>query len=154
MRIIKIRTGVTALILGTALTVCAATVASAAPSPSSPARTAPAAAALAKAGPATQGSFEGCPSGWVCIYPFSGFNGGKPDPNLMFFTYGNHDLANVTGTHMLVDNQTGGAWDFECSGYGGTGETLNSGQGLSWGDIAFTPVNSVRLKANDNACTG
>lgn len=139
MGIVKVRTGVTALILGATLAFGGAGVASA--SPGSPARAA-----------ATASSFEGCPSGYVCIYPFSGFNGGKPD--LFFYTYGNHNLVDVIGVHMLVDNQTGHAWDFECSGYGGTGTTLAGGEAFSYADINFTPVNSVRLKPDDNPCTG
>ena len=81
----------------------------------------------------------------------------RGEPGADFAGFGGADRG-VAGEGFLPVvpglKRTGGAWDFECSGYDGTGKTLDFGQGLSWGDIAFTPVNSVRLEPNDNACTG
>ncbi|HTZ43407.1 MAG TPA: hypothetical protein VMB79_06055 [Jatrophihabitans sp.] len=102
-------------------------------------------AAPAEAAPAA--SSEGCPSGYVCIYPGASWNGGSP--SLKFYTYGYHNLSNVVGTHRFFNNQTGGASAYACSGYNGTGSDL-FGVTTGWADENFTPANSVVLDASGN----
>lgn len=97
---------------------------------------------------ATTASSEGCPSGYVCIYPSTNWNGGVP--SLKFLTYGYHNLTNVTGHHRIFNNQTGGASAYGCSGYGGTGSMLFGLFSPGWADEYFTPVNSVVLNASGN----
>lgn len=164
MRIMKIKTGVAALAAGAALVAGAATAAQAAPSTAGPSahgtarfghpnRPAPLplpAAAQQSAQP--NATIEGCKPGYVCLYPGQSWNGGHPSAT--YLTYGNHNLNDVIGYHYLLDNQTGGAWDFECQGYNGTGATLDGGQSVSSADIYFTPVNSIRLEKAESICTG
>lgn len=140
MRTKSIRPGLTTLALAAVLfagTVPAATTSSARD-------TASAAGAVRPDGiqPAAT-TVHGCPAGWVCFYP--GQNWNNDHPTLKWYYYGYYNLSNVLGFHYLYDNQTGGAWDFECSGYNGTGSVLSAGPGGTWADIDFTPVNSVKL---------
>jgi len=100
------------------------------------------------AGATTAATTEGCPSGWVCIYPSTNWNGGVP--SLKFYTYGYHNLSNVTGNHRFFNNQTGGASAYNCSGYNGTGTDLGGVHATLWADVNFTPVNSVVLDASGN----
>ena len=97
---------------------------------------------------ATTASTEGCPSGYVCIYPSTNWNGGVP--SLKFLTYGYHNLTNVTGYHRMFNNQTGGASAYACSGSGGTGRDLCGVHATLWTDANFTPVYSVVLDASGN----
>jgi hypothetical protein len=89
---------------------------------------------------------EGCPSGYVCIYPSTNWNGGVP--SLKFYTYGYHNLTNVVGKHRFFNNQTGGASAYACSGYGGTGSVLFGLDAGGWADENFTPANSVVLNSS------
>ncbi|MFV8186341.1 hypothetical protein [Streptomyces sp. AF1B] len=91
------------------------------------------------------GTVEGCPSGYVCIYPQdAGWNGGHP--SLKYYTYGAHNLSNQYGVHRIFNNQTGGAKMHTCKGSGGT--QCDSGY-LPAGDYMdknLTPINSIVLQ--------
>jgi hypothetical protein len=55
-------------------------------------------------------SFQGCPSGYVCIYPRDqGWNGGHPEVGGLFYSYGAHNLSNQYGNHYIFNNQYGEA---------------------------------------------
>jgi hypothetical protein len=89
-----------------------------------------------------------CPYGAVCIYPQNvDPRGGAhyPESNGIFYSYGYHNLSNQYGWHYIVDNQYGGAWDYECSGYNGTGTVLEIGAEQSWGRLWMDPINSIVL---------
>ncbi|AQZ62095.1 unnamed protein product [[Actinomadura] parvosata subsp. kistnae] len=82
----------------------------------------------------------GCPSGHVCIYPDATPNG-NPDT---YFRYGAHNLRNVFGDRLVVNNQTGGAGLRLCAAYGGQ----NCGARLGPGGyvVNLSPVNSILLE--------
>ncbi|MFB4423815.1 hypothetical protein C5F59_022360 [Streptomyces sp. QL37] len=85
---------------------------------------------------------HGCPSGAVCLYPGSGWNGDKPEH--MYWSYGAHNLVDETGTHRVLNNQTGGATAALCKGYDG----VNCGDKGYPGETIvtnMTPINSIRL---------
>jgi hypothetical protein len=88
-------------------------------------------------------TFEGCPAGYVCLYPQdAGWNGGHP--SCMWFTYGAHNLSNQFGIHRFFNNQTGGAIARNCLGYDGTGcQGIQAAN--TWWDCNYTPYNSVLL---------
>ncbi|MET8605634.1 hypothetical protein ABZV92_19035 [Streptomyces rubiginosohelvolus] len=82
-----------------------------------------------------------CPSGAVCIRET---NGSILSRNI-FYSYGAHNLSNVTGNRVLVNNQTGGAGFQVCYDYNG-GRCSNVMRGV--GESApynMTPINSVVL---------
>jgi hypothetical protein len=82
-----------------------------------------------------------CPSGAVCIRET---NGSILSQNI-FYSYGYHNLSNVTGYRVLVNSQTGGAGFQVCFGYNGNN---CSGVVRGTGDYApynMTPINSVVL---------
>ncbi len=84
----------------------------------------------------------GCPSGYVCIYPGAGWNNGVPE--LKYVAYGSADLSNMTGTHRVYNNQTGGATVALCTSYGGAG--CGTYHAPAWyADVNLTPINSVDL---------
>ncbi|MET9296616.1 hypothetical protein [Streptomyces sp. NPDC003077] len=89
------------------------------------------------------GSWHGCPSGAVCVYPQNaGWNGDRP--SLVFYSYGAHNLSNQYGQHYVANNQTGGATARTCTGYNGTGceGYLYPGTFI---DKDMTPINSIVL---------
>jgi hypothetical protein len=89
-------------------------------------------------------TFQGCPDGYVCVYPQNkGYNGGVP--SLRFFTYGPHNLSNQFGTHRVLNNQTGGAIALFCNGFNGVDcpTYLPAGWVV---DINLTPINSIDLE--------
>jgi hypothetical protein len=89
------------------------------------------------------GSYEGCPSGYVCLYPENaGWNGGHP--SALYYYYGAYNLSNQYGTHRFFNNQTGGAVGHICTGYDGGGTCLGQPAG-TWSDDNFTPINSITL---------
>jgi hypothetical protein len=89
------------------------------------------------------GTIQGCPSGYVCLYPQNaGWNGGHP--SYKWYTYGAHNLSNQFGTHRFFNNQTGGAIARNCTGYNGTGCQGAQTAG-TWWDYNYTPYNSVLL---------
>ena len=70
--------------------------------------------------PPPTGTYQGCPSGAVCIYPQdAGWNNGHPSDS--YYSYGPHNLVNQFGTHRIFNNQTGGANMRNCTRTGGTG---------------------------------
>lgn len=96
----------------------------------------------AYATPAANAVTTGCPSGYVCIYPSAGWNNGVPQ--LKFVAYGSADLSNMTGTHRVYNNQTGGATVSLCTSYGGAG--CGAYHAPAWyADVNLTPINSVDL---------
>lgn len=89
-----------------------------------------------------QGTYQGCPSGYVCIYPGASWNNGVPEHK--YYTYGAHNLVNEYGTHRVFNNQTGGATVQGCKGYDGVNCGLKVKPGYYW-DEDLTPINSIRL---------
>jgi hypothetical protein len=88
-------------------------------------------------------SYQGCPSGYVCLYPQNaGWNGGHP--SAVYYRYGAYNLVNQYGTHRFFNNQTGGAVGHICTGYNGGGTCLGQPAG-TWSDDNFTPINSITL---------
>ncbi|WP_406510537.1 hypothetical protein [Streptomyces sp. NBC_00212] len=84
-----------------------------------------------------------CPSGAVCIRETDGSLLSK---NILY-SYGAHNLSNVTGYRVIVNSQTGGAGFTVCYGYNGTN---CSGVSRGTGEYApydMTPINSVVLVA-------
>lgn len=119
------------------LTVAAATLASTAVAFAAPAGASPAAAAAFKQ--------HGCPPGAVCIYPKgTGWNGGHPEANGFFYSYGYHNLTGQVGLHRIFNNQTGGAIMRTCTGYNGKGcqGIMDANQ---YEDKQMTPINSIVL---------
>ncbi len=93
--------------------------------------------------PAYAAEYQGCPDGWVCLYPQNaGWNGGHPSHK--WFRYGSYDLSNQLGIHRFLNNQTGGAKAWTCRNYGGTNCPTYQPAG-TWWDYDFTPINSVKL---------
>ncbi|MEU5583118.1 MULTISPECIES: hypothetical protein [Streptomyces] len=82
-----------------------------------------------------------CPSGAVCIRET---NGTILNKNI-FYRYGAHNLNNVTGERVLVNNQTGGAGFQVCKGYNGTNCSVVSRHVGEYAPYDFTPINSVVL---------
>lgn len=91
---------------------------------------------------ASGSTYEGCPYGYVCVYPGSNWNGGVP--SLKYYTYGVHDLYNQYGTHRVFNNQSGGAIARLCKNSDGTNcvFTLNS---WTYVDYDLTPINAIDL---------
>jgi hypothetical protein len=94
---------------------------------------------------AAAGTVEGCPSGYVCIYPQdSGWNGGHPSST--YYTYGSHNLSNEYGVHRVFNNQTGGAKMRTCKGYNGTQCDSGYLPAGTYMDKNLTPINSILLQ--------
>ena len=95
--------------------------------------------------PRAAGTVHGCPLGYVCVYPQNkGLNGDHP--SLFFYTYGAHNLSNQFGNHYIINNQTGGAWQWECYGYNGTrGWFTGSNPSSVPLQVNLTPINSIVL---------
>lgn len=112
---------------------------------------------------ADNGTVEGCPSGYACIYPVNaGWNHGVPEGRGLFFTYGVHPLSNEFNTHRVFNNQTSKALVFLCYDTAGTncptlldspyplplcaysefGALINN---VDYADINLTPFNSIKL---------
>ncbi|MER0449601.1 hypothetical protein ABR738_34505 [Streptomyces sp. Edi4] len=82
-----------------------------------------------------------CPSGAFCIRET---NGDILSRNI-FYSYGAHNLSNVTGNRVLVNSQTGGAGFEVCWGYNGvscSGVSRDTGE---YDPYDMTPINSVVL---------
>jgi hypothetical protein len=91
----------------------------------------------------TPSTIQGCPSGYVCVYPQNaGWNGGRPSHK--YYYYGVYNLRNQFGSHRVFNNQTGGAVVNLYSGYNGRNSIARMGA-TRWNDINLTPVNSIRL---------
>ncbi|MEW2517137.1 hypothetical protein [Actinacidiphila alni] len=95
---------------------------------------------------ATQAHAEGvhgCPTGAVCVYPGTGWN--NDHPSLALYSYGAHNLSGQVGSHMVVNNQYGGASATLWSGYNATGSALDVlPEGAAYIEN-LTPVNSISL---------
>ncbi|MFJ9630164.1 hypothetical protein ACIQPR_06925 [Streptomyces sp. NPDC091280] len=98
----------------------------------------------AQAKPADGPSWDGCPSGAVCIYGEGVVPANNPHPTDVYYSYGAHNLSNQTGQHWILNHQTGGASVSLCNGYNGTNctETIAQDNGLLRN---FTPINSIVL---------
>ncbi|MFD4791554.1 hypothetical protein ACFWN1_31850 [Streptomyces sp. NPDC058459] len=82
-----------------------------------------------------------CPSGAFCIREADGSILNKN----IFYSYGYHNLSNVTGQRVVVNNQTGGAGFQECTGYNGKNcSPVYRGTG-EYAPLDYTPINSVVL---------
>jgi hypothetical protein len=98
--------------------------------------------------PAAQAAatIQGCPAGYVCIYPQNaGWNGGHPSAK--YYDYGTYNLSNQFGTHRFFNNQVGTvdeAVAYWCTGYDGEGNCGRLEKG-EWEDRNFTPINSIIL---------
>ncbi|MGW6059032.1 hypothetical protein [Streptomyces sp. NPDC055189] len=82
-----------------------------------------------------------CPSGALCIRETNGTILSKN----IFYSYGSHNLSNVTGHRVLAHYQTGGAGFRVCFGYNGTNcsdVVRKTGESLPYD---MTPINSVVL---------
>ncbi|MFF0263955.1 hypothetical protein [Kribbella sp. NPDC004536] len=82
-----------------------------------------------------------CPSGAVCLR--------EPDGSILskniWYSYGPHNLQNVTGYKTTINSQTGGAGFQICTGYNGTGcgpVYRDTGEYLPHD---YTPINSIVL---------
>ncbi|MFI5526954.1 hypothetical protein ACIA8O_00200 [Kitasatospora sp. NPDC051853] len=82
-----------------------------------------------------------CPSGAVCIRETDGSILNKN----IFYSYGAHNLDNVTGYRVVVNNQTGGAGFQECKGYNGTNCSAVYRWVGEYSAIDYTPINSLVL---------
>jgi hypothetical protein len=82
-----------------------------------------------------------CPSGAVCIRET---NGSILNKNI-FYSYGAHNLSNVTGVRVVVNSQTGGAGFQECLGYNGTNCSPVYRATGDYAPIDYTPINSLVL---------
>ncbi|WP_030901910.1 hypothetical protein [Streptomyces sp. NRRL F-5126] len=83
-----------------------------------------------------------CPSGAVCIRET---NGTILNRNI-FYSYGAHNLSNVIGKRVIVNNQTGNAGFKLCRGYnGGSPCTDVERYRGSYEPYNMTPINSVVL---------
>jgi hypothetical protein len=102
---------------------------------------APTASAATQAAEATAGTTATCPSGAVCLREP---NGSILSKNI-WYSYGAHNLSNVTGTKVLINSQTGGAGFAICKGYNGTNcYPVHRWTGPS-APYDFTPINSIVL---------
>jgi hypothetical protein len=100
-------------------------------------------AATALAPAANAADFYGCPDGYACLYKGAGLQSGVMTK---YYNYGSYNLTNVTGAHEFVNQQTGGAKAYLCTGYGGTG-SCQLIPALHYGNYNFTPINSIKLTA-------
>ncbi|MFI6503864.1 hypothetical protein [Nonomuraea typhae] len=82
-----------------------------------------------------------CPSGAVCLREPDGSIQGRN----IWYSYGAHNLSNVFGTKVLINNQTGGAGFQICKGYNGADcYPVLRGVG-AYAPYDFTPINSIVL---------
>ncbi|MFE5737009.1 hypothetical protein [Streptomyces celluloflavus] len=88
------------------------------------------------------GAATPCPSEAVCIRET---NGSILNQNT-FYSYGAHNLSNVTGDRVMVNNQTGGAGFQFCYGYNGGGGCSVVMRGVGeYLPYNMTPINSVSV---------
>lgn len=84
----------------------------------------------------------GCPSGAVCVYPGTDWNGGNP--TYIFYSYGTHQIYNQYGEHRVFNNQYGGAYAAISPNSDGSGTGRSVQPGYS-DVINLTTVNSIVL---------
>ncbi|WP_406738114.1 hypothetical protein OG365_17170 [Streptomyces sp. NBC_00853] len=89
------------------------------------------------------GSWHGCPSGAVCIYPQdAGWNNDRPS---QVYWEGVYRLYGQEGTHFVVNNQTGGWVDRLCyDSYGSNCDAYVQPPGTTW-QLNLSPMNSIKL---------
>lgn len=102
---------------------------------------APTANAASNGATATVGTTASCPSGAVCLREP---NGSILSKNI-WYSYGAHNLSNVIGTKVLINNQTGGAGFQICKGYNGTNCYPVMRYTGAYAPYDFTPINSIVL---------
>lgn len=86
---------------------------------------------------------QGCPDGYVCIYPENaGWNNGNPSS--FYFFYGTYNLSNQLNTHIIYNHQTGAAKVQLCNQYNGGDCWFTADPGTAW-SVNFTPINSIVL---------
>lgn len=94
---------------------------------------------------ASAATYQGCPSGYACLYPQNaGWNGGHPEHT--YYRYRSYNLSNEYGTHRFFNNQTGSARAYGCTGWNGTGTCPLEIAPWVYTDWNFTPINSIVLK--------
>jgi hypothetical protein len=93
---------------------------------------------------ASNGTVDGCPSGAVCIYPQDQHPDTNPHPQVIFYSYGYHNLSNMWGYHYILNNQYGGAKADVCHNYGGTNCDAPMNED-DWILLDLGPYNSVVL---------
>ncbi|MFB9315425.1 hypothetical protein [Nocardioides plantarum] len=98
--------------------------------------------ALVAAAPSADAA-TACPSGAVCIRETNGTILSKN----IFYSYGYHNLSNVTGNRVVVNSQTGGAGFKVCLNYGGTNCSSVTRATGDYAPYNFTPINSIVLVA-------
>ncbi len=100
------------------------------------------AGALATVAPAAQAATTAtCPSGAVCLREP---NGSIQSKNI-WYSYGAHNLQNVTGQKVIINHQTGGAGFKLCLGYNGQNCYPLQRHYGEYASIDYTPINSIVL---------
>jgi hypothetical protein len=108
-------------------------------------------APMARATSAAAASYEGCPSGYLCLYKGSYYNNHNFRPDAKYYACGIVNLSGwVTHHGSYVNNQTGGVTSKFWSGYNGTGRVLRYSRSVphsGWydPDFDFYPVNSITV---------
>ena len=92
---------------------------------------------------ADAGTYQGCPRGYVCLYPGAGWNNGRPSAK--YYYYGTYNLRNQYGVKRLFNNQTGRAKAYVCNGWNGNGPCSTPLSPWTYFDYNFTPINSIKL---------
>ncbi|HYS40573.1 MAG TPA: hypothetical protein VEO01_33585 [Pseudonocardiaceae bacterium] len=153
--ITRMAIAVAVAVAAVAFTAAAATAVAAQPAPTT------VTAVVAPSLTPVSGTILGCRSGWVCLYTDHTNVISASHPHTDYFNYGFDNFSNVTGTHWIANNQTGGAPVYLCLNYGGTncapftdvfGQThpyLPAGFGAL---VNMTPINSIRLCAAVAGC--
>ena len=91
-------------------------------------------------------TIQGCPDGYVCIYPENaGWNNGHPSD--FYFFYGIYNLSNKFNNHIIYNHQTGAARVSLCNQFNGGDCWFSAAPGTAW-LVNFTPVNSIVLTPN------
>jgi hypothetical protein len=94
-------------------------------------------------------NYEGCPSGYLCLYKNSYYNNHNFKPDAKYYYCGTFNLSGwVTRHGSYVNNQTGGVTSRFWSGYNGTGSVLRYSKSFPYpgwydADFDFYPVNSI-----------
>jgi hypothetical protein len=94
---------------------------------------------------ASDSSVDGCPSGAVCIYGQDKYPDANPHPQVMFYSYGYHNLHKMWGYHYILNKQYGGATADVCRNYGGTNCDVSMNED-DWVLLDLGPYNSVVLR--------
>lgn len=96
-------------------------------------------------------TYEGCPSGYLCLYKGATWNNRSGRPDAKFYYCRTENLSNWTSRHgSYINNQTGGVTSRFWSGYNGTGRVLRHSRSIPYAgwydaDFDFFPVNSITV---------